>query len=674
VGRGTPLPLSVRVLRAAGAAALAALFGQSLLGFGDAALDEFFAAYVYNGVILAGAAMCALRAVKVREERPAWAFLAAGLIAWSAGELHWTVFPDSAESTGPGVSDALWLSFYPACYVAIVLMVRARLRGASARLWLDGLVAALAATCVAAVFLFEPIIGAGAEPGSLILTDVAYPVGDLLLLAVVTGVFGLTGWRPGRAWIVIGAGFLATAAADGLFLYQATLGSYVDGSLIDALWPASTLLLGWAAWVREDGRPTPDATSMRVLIVPAVSTLTGLAVLVEGNLGEINELAVGLATATLLAAILRMVLTFGDNARLAEESNREALTDALTGLGNRRRLMRDLEDGLGARLERTIALFDLDGFKSYNDVFGHPAGDALLIRLARALERVVDGRGAAYRLGGDEFCVLLEGVDDATERALATCVVALTDRGHGFDVGCSHGAARLPIEAEERAAALKLADQRLYSEKFERRRDAISEQTCDALLQVLHEREPNLRDHVGDVAELATRVAMRLGLKSEALDDVRRAAELHDVGKSAVPDAILAKSGPLDEREWEFVRQHTLVGERILRAAPALASVAKLVRSSHERFDGSGYPDGLDGPAIPLGARIVSVCDAWVAMITTRPYRTALSHREALEEMRRCSGTQFDPQVVGALSAEVQAAPELPQTPPRCERTSTAAG
>ena len=653
MGRGAPLPLSVRVLRAAGAAALAALFAQSLLGFGDAAVDEFVAAYVYNGVILAGAAMCALRAVKVREERLAWAFLAAGLIAWSAGELHWTVFPDSAESTGPGVSDALWLSFYPACYVAIVLMVRARLRGASARLWLDGLVAALAATCVAAVFLFEPIIGAGAESGSLILTDVAYPVGDLLLLAVVTGVFGLTGWRPGRAWIVIGAGFLATAAADGLFLYQATLGSYVDGSLIDALWPASTLLLGWAAWVHEDGRPTPDATSLRVLIVPAVSTLTGLAVLVEGNLGEINELAVGLATATLLAAILRMVLTFGDNARHAEESNREALTDALTGLGNRRRLMRDLEDGLGARLERTIALFDLDGFKSYNDVYGHPAGDALLVRLARALERVVDGRGAAYRLGGDEFCVLLEGVDDATERTLATCVVALTDRGHGFDVGCSHGAARLPIEADERAAALKLADQRLYAEKFERRRDAISEQACDALLQVLHEREPNLRDHVGDVAELATRVAIRLGLKSEPLDDVRRAAELHDVGKSAVPDAILAKSGPLDEREWEFVRQHTLVGERILRAAPALASVAKLVRSSHERFDGTGYPDGLSGPAIPLGARIVSVCDAWVAMITTRPYRTALSHREALEEMRRCSGTQFDPDVVEALCAEV---------------------
>jgi two-component system cell cycle response regulator len=652
--RGTQLPPAVRALRIAGAVALAALIAQSALGIGGAALDAVFSAWVYNGVIVASAVLCLARAVLVRRERLAWAFLGVGLMAWSAGEIHWSISPDSADSSGPGLSDGLWLSFYPASYVAIVLMVRARLRGASARLWLDGLVAGLAAACIAAVFLFEPLIGAEAEPGALILTDVAYPVGDLLLLAVVTGVFGLTGWHPGRSWSVIGAGFAATAIADGAFLYQATLGSYVDGSLIDALWPASTLLLGWAAWVADGERKAADTTGLRVLIVPAASTLTGLAVLVTGNLKDLNELAVGLATATLLAAILRMVLTFGDNARMAEESGREAMTDALTGLGNRRRLMRDLEDGFaGAGVERTIALFDLDGFKNYNDVFGHPAGDALLIRLAAELERVVTRSGQAYRLGGDEFCVLLDGVGDATERRLAQCVVALTDRGHGFDVGCSHGAAKLPEEANERADALKLADQRLYAEKFERRRDAISEQTCDALLQVLHEREPDLRDHVGDVAELALRVGIRLGLKSEAVDDVRRAAELHDVGKSAVPDAILSKPGPLDEREWEFVRQHTLVGERILRAAPALASVAKLVRSSHERFDGSGYPDGLAGQTIPLGARIVSACDAWDAMTTTRPYRQALSRREALTELRRCSGTQFDPTVVRALCAEV---------------------
>jgi two-component system cell cycle response regulator len=652
--RGSPIPPAVRVLRAGAAVALAALLVQSLLGSPADRLDDFFGSWVYDGVILASAVLCLLRAVLVRRERLGWAFLAAALLAWSAGEIHWTLSPDSAESTGPGLSDWLELSFYPLSYVAIVLMVRSRLRGASARLWLDGVLGALGAACVAAVFLFEPLIGVSAEPGTLLLTDVAYPIGDLLLLAVVVGVLGLTGWRPGRSWTVIGAGFVATAVADGLFVYQATLGSYVDGSLIDALWPASTLLLGWAAWVGDGERRVAETTGARALVVPALSTLTGLAVLVTGNVvTDLNDLAVGLATAALLGATLRMVLTFSDNARLAAESTREALTDALTGLGNRRRLMRDLEDCLAAGGERTIALFDLDGFKNYNDVFGHPAGDALLVRLARELEHVVAGSGEAYRLGGDEFCVLLDGAGEESERTLVRCVVALTDRGHGFDVGCSHGAAKLPSEADDRAAALTLADRRLYSEKFERRRDAISEQTCDALLQVLHEREPDLRDHVGDVAELALRVGIRLGLKAEELDDVRRAAELHDVGKSAVPDAILAKPGPLDEREWEFVRQHTLVGERILRAAPALHSVAKLVRSSHERFDGTGYPDGLVGQTIPLGARIVSACDAWDAMITTRPYRHALSRADALRELRRCSGTQFDPVVVRALCAEV---------------------
>ena len=253
-------------------------------------------------MIVASAVLCLLRAVLVRRDRLGWAFLAAGLLAWSAGEIHWTLSPDSAESTGPGLSDWLELSFYPASYVAIVLMVRGRLRGASARLWLDGVVAALAAACVAAVFLFEPLIGASAEPGTLLLTDVAYPVGDLLLLAVVTGVFGLTGWRPGRTWAVIGAGFVATAVADGAFVYQATLGSYVDGALLDALWPAATLLLGWAAWVRHSDRPAAATTGLRVLIVPAVSTLTGLAVLVVGNLvKDLNDLAVVLATAALLA-------------------------------------------------------------------------------------------------------------------------------------------------------------------------------------------------------------------------------------------------------------------------------------------------------------------------------------------------------------------------------------
>ena len=145
-----------------------------------------------------------------------------------------------------------------------------------------------------------------------------------------------------------------------------------------------------------------------------------------------------------------------------------------------------------------------------------------------------------------------------------------------------------------------------------------------------------------------------LGLRRDELDELERAAQLHDLGKIAVPDEILHKPGPLDEREWEFVRQHTIVGERILRASPALRSVAGIVRSSHENWDGSGYPDGLAGEEAPLASRIIRVCSAYVAMISERPYRPALSEEEALDELMRLAGTEYDATIVRVFVAHVR--------------------
>jgi HD-GYP domain-containing protein (c-di-GMP phosphodiesterase class II) len=152
------------------------------------------------------------------------------------------------------------------------------------------------------------------------------------------------------------------------------------------------------------------------------------------------------------------------------------------------------------------------------------------------------------------------------------------------------------------------------------------------------------------VAALVRLVASALGIDGDELEQVVRAAELHDVGKVAVPDAILRKPGPLSEAEWGFMREHTIVGDRILSAAPALQGVAKIVRASHERYDGRGYPDRLRGEEIPLGARIVCVCDAFNAMTSERPYRPALPVRDALDELHRCAGRQFDPAVVRAFA------------------------
>ena len=238
---------------------------------------------------------------------------------------------------------------------------------------------------------------------------------------------------------------------------------------------------------------------------------------------------------------------------------------------------------------------------------------------------------------------------------VTSAVTALSEHGEGFNVTASYGIVQIPTEAASSEAALQLADERMYAHKDSRRATS-RRQARDVLVQVLAEREPELRRHMADVAELAMRTGRELGLDPEQLDVLARAAELHDIGKVAVPDDILNKPGPLDDVEWRIMRQHTLVGERILAAAPALSAVARLVRLSHERWDGRGYPDGLEGEDIPIGARVIAVCDTYDAITSTRSYADAQSHEAALAELQRCAGSQFDPVAVKAFCAANPAA------------------
>jgi diguanylate cyclase (GGDEF)-like protein len=361
---------------------------------------------------------------------------------------------------------------------------------------------------------------------------------------------------------------------------------------------------------------------------------------------------VGVATFGMLLAALVLLVVGAVTFRNAQrELTAAAMTDHLTGLGNRRSLLADLStETATARPDRPllVAMFDLDGFKTYNDTFGHPAGDALLVRLGRKFEAMVEGRGRVYRLGGDEFCLVTwqgGGVGPALVEAAA---LALSERGEGFHITCSKGWCLVPAEARTAADALRLADTRMYADKF-RRRPSPEQQSRDVLLGALYERYPELHEHLEAVGGLAERTARRLQLTEEEVTWARRAGELHDVGKVAIPDAILRKPGPLDEDEWHFMQRHTVVGERILEVAPSLSQVARLVRSHHERLDGRGYPDGLRGEEIPLGARIVAVCDAYHAMTHGRVYKAAISHADALTELRRNAGSQFDPTVVEAF-------------------------
>lgn len=351
-----------------------------------------------------------------------------------------------------------------------------------------------------------------------------------------------------------------------------------------------------------------------------------------------------------LVLVVGLLLLYGALFQIVRQARRhehQALTDELTGLGNRRKLLIDLERTLapGAQAKPTmLVIFDLDGFKGYNDTFGHPAGDVLLTRLGNNLQSVTAPYGKSYRLGGDEFCVLASVARDQTTTLLDLTEQALSEEGNGFKITSSLGAVFLPEEAREPGEALRIADQRLYAQKNTRRMSR--DRPHEVLLQALFEREPDLRAHISDVATLSVAIGRTLGLSLEKLRQLELAAELHDVGKLAIPDSVLHKPGPLDDADWALVRQHTVVGQRIVGVAPTLYEVGKIVRHTHERWDGTGYADGLAGVDIPLAARIIAVCDSYAAMTSDRPYRLAMTSEQAAAELRSCAGTQFDPDIV----------------------------
>jgi diguanylate cyclase (GGDEF)-like protein len=300
-----------------------------------------------------------------------------------------------------------------------------------------------------------------------------------------------------------------------------------------------------------------------------------------------------------------------------------------------------------------LMLCDLNGFKAYNDTFGHPAGDALLARLGSALAREIGDRGRAYRIGGDEFCVLARSGRDGTDEIIDLVTRALSEQGDGFSITTSQGAILLPTDASTATEAMRAVDLRMYENKNTSRIPPDA-QTINALLRAIHERDRDWGERLVSTADLADAVCRQLGVPAAEQARIRQAAQLHDVGKVGIPDEILRKPGPLTPAEWAFIQQAPAIGERITLSAPALAAVAPLVRSARERYDGTGYPDGLAGNDIPLGARIIAACAALAAMTSDRPYADQLDRDAALQELSRAGGLQFDPLVVAALRHAVR--------------------
>jgi two-component system, cell cycle response regulator len=608
---------------------------------------------LYHATMVGATIVCATRGLASRQERAPWLLLATAMGLWTAGDLYYTFAFRHAETVPfPSFADALYLAFYPVAYVGLGLLLLRRVEKFHGSLWLDGLIGGLVVCAIGAAVVFDAVVATTGGSWRVVATNLAYPLFDLLQLGLLVGVIALAGWRLDRTWLLVAGGFVAFTIADTMYLYETAVGTYTEGQLTDLGWIGASVFLACAAWSPGNKIPEVRRESWQVLALPTIFATIALGLLVYDHFARLNLLALCLAAASLAAVIVRAVLTFREKLDLLGRSREEALTDSLTGLANRRRFMLDIERELGAadvRHPLVLVLFDLDGFKNYNDTFGHPAGDALLVRLSADLAASVGAPARAYRMGGDEFCVLASAAHVGPGRLISEAAQALSAEGEGFSISCSYGSVLLPEEAARVSDALRIADGRMYVHK-NRHRPTASRQSMDVLLRVLHERESHRGLSLAGVADLVEAVGRRLRVPAEQLETLRHAAEVHDIGKIAIPEQILAKPGALTDEEWAFVRRHPLIGERILAAAPALGQVARLVRSTHERWDGTGYPDKLKGQEIPLGARIIAVCEAFDAMISERPHTAVLTVEEALRELLRCSGTQFDPEVVEAFN------------------------
>jgi two-component system cell cycle response regulator len=636
-------------------AGFTAFVGQALFAQRPAVTSTDLALYV--SLFVGASLMCFGRGLMSEIERPAWLLLSLALMLWAAGEFYLDFELPTNNPPFPSLADAGYLGFYLPLVIALFLLGRARLPRFSASSWLNGVIGALGAMTLTAALIYNPLVRSMSGPPAAIATTLAYPMADLAVFSVLAMLIGLAGWRIGKAFSLIAAALMSFWLSDMAYFLGNAHGTWVSGRWTCLGWPLAAMLLALAAWQRPQPPVAVEERRKVTVFIPLVATALVAGVLLFGDFLNINMLAESLAGATLICLLVRMWQVFSEAHNAAERMETASHTDALTGLANRRRLQLDLGaivDGLTTgRPGAAFVIFDLNGFKDYNDTFGHPAGDDLLRCLGQQLQAVVEGVGKAYRLGGDEFCVVLP-LDDQLSSRVNAAVAALSSSGERFSIDAAYGMAEIPAEAESVVEAMKFADHRMYAQKAGGRA-SVGTQMRDVLLRALTERDGDLSEHNDNVANLVKQVAIDMSLTQEQIDEAIRAAELHDVGKVAVPDKILFKPGSLTDEEWETMRLHTIVGEKILAASPALVPVARLVRSSHERWDGQGYPDQLREEEIPLGSRIVAVCDAYDAMVSDRPYRKGRPAEAALAELRACAGQQFDPAVVASFLRMMQA-------------------
>ena len=454
---------------------LAAFVLRALTGLGGAPTQRLFATWISDAIVLVALVVCLRRALLDRRDRAMWGFATAGIAAWGLGNAYFEhSLTAGVALPNPSPADIGYLAFYPLMYAAVIA---ARRRGGahlSAGLWLDGAIAAAACATLGAAFVIEPVVSdTTGESLAGALVNVAYPIGDMTLLAMLLVTTATVGWRGSRGLLLLAGGMAAFAASDTLYLVQNAEDVYRPGDVLDAGWLIALIAVAAGA-AFSSARPDPrrvqsnPVVSRERALVPVAAGLAALLILALQPLASFNAAGQACAAATLALVLARMAISQRETAQLLIAREREAGEDPLTGLANRRVLLGDLARAADAAAESGAAallvMFDLNGFKAYNDSFGHSAGDELLIQIAGSLRAGVGERGHAYRIGGDEFCALLRAspsVDAIGERLARAMAV----RGAGFEITASFGCAAVPADGTDTSEVLRRADERMYTRK-----------------------------------------------------------------------------------------------------------------------------------------------------------------------------------------------------------------
>lgn len=523
---------------------------------------------------------------------------------------------------------------------------------------------------------------------SIIITDTVFAYETLHGTYATGGLIDL-GWPLGYMLICLGALAAQVATARPAEITEEppeAVKEYLPGYLVPAwysvapyvLVPVVGALMVYVGHVRGDVAVDPGVYIGGAVLIGTVLVRQILIILENRQLYRAMAVYADQLQAT------EQDLRTNNQALVAANTRLELLatTDVLTGLPNHGAMVATLDHELerAHRYNRPFCLLfiDVDHFKAVNDAYGHSVGDEALREFTTVLRTALRGSDVVGRWGGEEFMAILPETDldaasEVAERMRGKAAGHALALASGHMLTCSVGIACFPEDGSDRSSVIEMADRAMYAAKrlgrnqvrlardpvvaalaLEASMPGVPEQstligTVGALASLVQARDHAAGHHLDEVAHLTAELGRRLGLSEADRYNLTLAASLHDIGKVGVPDAVLQKPGRLTPEEWDLMRTHPAVGANLVGNVPGLRDLAAVIRGHHERWDGGGYPDGLAGDEIPLAARIISVADAYMTIVTERPYQKARNLEEARDEIRRCSGSQFDPVVAAAL-------------------------